>query len=316
MSRLPRYIDSLNKFVKDRSVLHKSNKDELVCEVNKSDIIVPIIFLTIMNSQNKKKNISAQGYYAATSVLLINTIVNMFDVDDVDKVKRNLADFIIYINKSLSQNLENTKHLISSVEMTYVLNLYNNFLNFDNLFSPIMIKQGEGHLYESNDIGKYYLADHANSKELISQFNKLLKVDDDSYNMYIDKKYSQLAEIAFCVSWVIGCGDLAQINKLKRLSRQFAIFYKISVDFGNIERDLKIVSDSNNKSKNYVINYGIKKSYDNFLKYKQKFIEGCMVLDIFSTTIREILNYIDIKVDNVIDNSNPDLKSNFTPSSL
>jgi hypothetical protein len=315
MSRLPRYIDSLNKFIKDRSCLTKCIDSSLIKEVEKSDIILSIIFLTIMNSQNKKKQISAQGYYAATSILLLTTILNLSEQQDKTKYNMHIKDLLIYINKSISQNLENTKHLISSNEMSFILNLYSNYLDNDNLLNLSDIKESDSNtqLCLINDVGKLYIQNHKNGQELAKLHAKLLKVDDSSYTLYIDKKYGTLSEIAFCASWAIGCGNMTDIPKLKRLSKQFAYMYKISLDFENLEKDLLAINDTNNKSKNYVINNGIQASNDDFLKHKQKFIENCMLLDIFSNTIREILNYIEKKMDVMIDNTTPDLKSNFTP---
>lgn len=316
MSRLPRYIDSLNKFVKDRSMLHKYGKTALISEVCKSEVILSILFLTIMNSQNKKKNISAQGYYISTSILLMNTIVQFLEVRDITKFNTHILDSILCINKSLAQNLDNTKHLISASDISSILSSFNNYICYDNLLEIPNIKPHTDGTYlgDDSDIKKYYISCHSNSEILLEKYSHLLKLDHDNFMAYIDKKYGQLSEITFGTSWIIGCGEASQLGKVKRLSKVFSIVYKLFIDFCNIDRDLMLASEINNKSINYVINFGIKKATEDFLLYKQKFIEGCMINGIFGTTIREIINHIDNKVDSVIDNTNPDLKSNFTPS--
>ena len=43
---------------------------------------------------------------------------------------------------------------------------------------------------------------------------------------------------------------------------------------------------------------------------KQKFIEECLKKDMYTDTIKEIISNIEIKVDNIIDETSPDLKSN------
>lgn len=320
MSRLPRYIDSLNKFVKERSCISKiySNIEQnntvdpedlqIITKINDSEVILPILFLTIMNSQNKKQKITAQGYYASTSILFLSTIINFMENKEILK-QNTLRDLIMYTNKSIIQNLDNTKHLISGSDMVYILNMYSAQLSKENLLSDIVLQSNNLPLI--SDISKLFIENHEKSDLLKQNYSKIIQVTKDSYDQYIDKKYGVLCEIAFCTSWIIGCGPSSDILKIKRLSKQFSIIYKICMDFENLENDLLNISP-NHKSKNYVINFGIQESCDVYLGHKQKFIENCMLLKIYSSTIKEILNYIQKKVDYVLDQTTPDLKSNFT----
>jgi hypothetical protein len=63
---------------------------------------------------------------------------------------------------------------------------------------------------------------------------------------------------------------------------------------------------------NYVVNYGLHHSYDLFMKHKQKFLESCMLLDTYTMTIKEIIHYIESEVEQIIDQTSPDLKSNMS----
>lgn len=320
MSRLPRYIDSLNKFVKERSCISKIYSNisqnvvvdpedlQIVTKVNDSETILPILFLTIMNSQNKKQKITAQGYYASTSILFLSVII--YFIENKENVKQNtIRDLIMYINKSIIQNLDNTKHLITGSDMVYILNMYSTQLSKDNLLSEIVLQSNNLPLV--SDILKLFIENHENNIILKQNYAKIIQVTKASYDDYIDKKYGVLCEIAFCTSWIIGCGPSTDILKIKRLSKQFSIIYKICIDFENLEKDLLNILP-NHKSKNFVINFGIQESCDIYLKHKQKFIENCMLLKIYSSTIKEILNYVQKKVDTVLDQTTPDLKSNFT----
>jgi hypothetical protein len=45
---------------------------------------------------------------------------------------------------------------------------------------------------------------------------------------------------------------------------------------------------------------------------KERFIQDSMNLDIFTCTIKEIIDGIENKVDEIIDQTSPDIKSNMT----
>jgi hypothetical protein len=77
----------------------------------------------------------------------------------------------------------------------------------------------------------------------------------------------------------------------------------------NIEHDLAKL-DVTGSTDNHIINYGIHESYELFMNNKQKFIEECLKKDMLTDTIKEIISSIEIKVDSVIDETSPDLKSN------
>ena len=63
-----------------------------------------------------------------------------------------------------------------------------------------------------------------------------------------------------------------------------------------------------------MINYGIQQAYEVFMNNKNLFIEECLTLDIYTGTIKEIIYYIERKVDQMIELTKPDLNSNFTNS--
>ena len=50
------------------------------------------------------------------------------------------------------------------------------------------------------------------------------------------------------------------------------------------------------------------------MESKQKFIEVAMLLDIYTTTIKEIVNNIEARVDEIIDETSPDIKSCYSTS--
>ena len=81
--------------------------------------------------------------------------------------------------------------------------------------------------------------------------------------------------------------------------------------FENLDHD---ISSAKDYSDNYIINYGLNEAYELFLDSKQKFIEESMLHDLYTNTIKEVIDLIELSVDTVIDNTSPDLKSNYSNS--
>ncbi len=321
MSRLNRYKESLNKFVRDRSCLKDINSffPEEICdtikeELNNTDTILSILFLTIMNNQNKKNNISLQGYYIASSILFGNIILNIMESKQIPPniYPIVLNFFILSSGKSLAQNIEMVKNAQAINGDTAIKMCNSSFkifydnMNYNNILS--------NHTFDTTDktcngdLLKWYIKKH---EELKDNFEDFKQAEHESYITHINKKLGSLCEMGLVIAWIIGGGSDRDIKSVKKLAKSFTMIYKLSEDFNNIDKDVKI---GGNRTYNYVINYGLQDSYELFMYNKEKFIEQCMTLDIFSNTVREIVNHIEKKIDIVIDQTSPDLKSNFSSS--
>lgn len=324
MSRLARYRDSLYKFIKDRSCLLESNnipnasyESILYNKIKNHDLMIPILFLTIMNSQNKKNQITLQGYYGASAIEFLYIILDLIDKKDEFINTHGHQTYHILINyltlcsyRSICQNLESIKSFVKDESVAnifiQVLNIYNNTIAYSNLIHDYKFEISSDK--PNNDLIKWYLKDEPELKE---KFTTLQKIKLESYQEYLNKKMGSLCELAMTVGWLMGCGstNAKELQKVKKASKYFAIIYKLSLDFNNIDEDIK---NSTGVSTNFVVNYGLQESYELFMYNKQKFIEEAMVLDIYTATIKEIINWIENKVDEVIDETSPDLKSNMS----
>jgi hypothetical protein len=334
MSRLVKYKESLNKFIKDRSCLFDNtiNSDQtinniLYNELKNCDLTLSILLLTIMNSQNKKNQISLQGYYAASTIQYIHLLLNIMEkkTEYITKYGHEVYSKLINIillgsNKSLCQNLDSIKNIINndiviSKIYTNILNVYHEEINYECILNDYAFDITTKKC--NNDIVKWYIKDNDKYKE---QFSKFVQINRESFNNYINKKIGSLCELTFCIGWYIGCGDEKNINTIKKISKYFTMLLKLSYDFKNLDKDIMSNSllteeKSNNITINYVLNYGLQDSYELFMYNKQKFIEECMMQDIYTNTIKEIMNFIEKDVDDIIDQTSPDLKSNFTQTS-
>ena len=92
MSRLGRYKESLNRFINDRSCLFDEDRipnakieSIIYNKVKNSDLLLSIMFLTIMNNQNKKNSKSIQGYYAASSIQILQILLQVIENKDFFK---------------------------------------------------------------------------------------------------------------------------------------------------------------------------------------------------------------------------------------
>ena len=260
-----------------------------------------------------------QGYYIAACIEFLNVsldaiankndIITKFNNESYIKMNSNLY---YSANKSLQQNLESIKNAYQNNYQNFVnvilgsLGLYNNTLKIVNSFNDF--KMNVTNKSCNQNIIKWYLK---NDNELTEKFKTFKQVSKDSLNEYIDKKYVSMCELSVSLGWIIGGGDNKELPKLKKISRYFALMYKIAKDFENLSDDIK---NSTNYTTNYVLNFGLQDGYEIFLNNKQKFIEESMMDDIYTNTIKEIIDTIEANVDMIIDQTSPDLKSTYSSS--
>ena len=317
MSRLCRYKESLHRFIKDRSCLFNkesmpnANIESIIYNrVTESDLLLPIMLLTIMNNQNKKNSKTIQGYYAASSIQIVQIILDIIENEESTNIYNATKEYLLVTGiQSLSQNLETVKDNfdgdLASDIIINSLKIYHDKVSYSNILQECKFEIDTRK--PCNDLKNWYIKD---DDSLIGHFNKLKTVTQKSFKEYIEKKIGSLCELAFQIGWVIGCGTQKDIKKINKIAKSFCYIYKLSHDFENLESDIRNAKDG--ITKNFVINCGLQNSYEIFMENKHKFIEYAMTLDIFTTTIKEIMNYIEAKVDTVIEETSPDLKSNYS----
>lgn len=324
MSRIQKYKESLHKFIKDKSCLMEDIEENnielnnyIYSKIKDNDMIFSILLLTVMNNQNKKNHISMQGYYIASSIEFFNIslqiienkndIIAQFGNDNYIKMTNNL---FIHANKSLQQNIESIKNTYQNQPQNLVNIIINSLITFNSTLKIInsfndfkfnLTNKG----CNSNIISWYLKTD----TELINKFKTFKQVSKESLQEYIEKKYISLCDLAIVLGWIIGSGDIKEIHKIKKSAKYFAIMYKISKDFENLADDIK---NSEKYTSNYVLNFGLQDGYEVFLNNKEKFIEESMLEDVYTNTIKEIIDTIEANVDMIIDQTSPDLKSSYS----
>ena len=331
MSRIYKYQQIIKRFIINKSTLNKdinndNNLDDNIIKhikqevnvlVNNSNMILPILFLTIMGCQNRKNNITIQGFYVASGIEYLIWICNYLKNNNDNEEYLYLKNIIIYmlstnIYKSIELNIDTLSRAVEKDKFSKLYSKIKSIIN-DKIKIPFInwskIKYISDEKKKNLDIYRYYLKDKI---ELTKKFNKLKIIKKKDIIKIIINDIGYISGISFVLGWLFGCGDIKMSEKARNCGITFGILYTIANDFENIKVDIE--KAKNNVTINYVVNNGLHKSYENYLDYKQKFITICLTLDIYTSTVKEIIELIDKKVDKAINNTYPDLKSDASSS--
>jgi len=330
MNRYFSYKKSLQKYINKRSCLKSYfNSTEEPTEmyeyimslINDDTFVIPIIFLTIVNSQNKKYNISMQSYYSASAIMFY-CVISKFINQEKQMIKKfgnkifyeTINNLVSCATYSINQNMK----IIKTNNHKNILDMYINLMhihcrlvNTNYLLKTIDLSDiqdlslGLGINTKNNDLVKWY------TRDISEQIHNFKEIKDEDYNDYINKTIGSLLELSFTMGWIQGGGKLNEINSIKNISRYFAMMYKISIDFENLENDLEV---TNAISHNYIINYGIQNSYNTYIENKYQFIEKCMNEEIYTNTMQEMVFLVDKIITQQINNISPDIMSSMSNS--
>ena len=305
MSRISRYKESIEKFFKTKSFINDidiSYKNQIIELSTQTDYFVSIILLTVMNNISKKHNLSLHAYFMASGVealYMYNNIVdnkifygNTIGTPLVDNLK-----MIIYNNiyRSLSQNIDSISSHIKT-EKLIKINTYSTKYITTNLEILMSHIQPPLNVWVNNDVIKFKSFDQTKLNKIMS----LKCYSHDELLSYIDKNLGSICKIALVSGWLLGNGDEKNVIGLEKLSICMARMFKIAYDYYNLINDLNKCVDF---TYNSVISLGFQTTFSIFQDNRAKFIEGCMVLDIYTNTVKEIIDVLESRMDLSIDNT-------------
>jgi hypothetical protein len=311
----------MSKFIKNKSYLNELDNNEkknIFDKIKISEYFLAIISLTILNSQCKKKNISIHGYY-------IGTIIELLIIMNREK------NYMLYslINITLSQQTEYLNNYLNKEKLikmntqavkiinTRIMDIIGNYnFKLDNYF-------------KRTDILKHNFGD--NNDLIKNKIKNLKQIERLELENYILKTFGNICIISVYFAWIYGNGNSNRlsaniggesqllnkssnknIDLIEELGINISFLYKISYDYENLEKD---IIEADMYSTNYVLNIGIQESFEKFMESKNRIIEICMKLDIYSNTMKEIIDLFENKLDIFIDKTDKDLKSLYTLSS-
>jgi len=322
MSRIFRYQESINRFIKKKSCINNLDnniKTNMLNIINDNNHVNSIILLTVLGTQGFKSGKPLHGYYMAAGIEIMEIIANITDnrlFFDKKYGKQNI-DQLLYgvigsINICLSQNIESIQQNINKDELINVFSisvkLIGNKLNYLLLSDTV---KTDGYITKS-DIIKFHFSKF-DSKNVSNKLKKIKQANKKSLMDFIQRKYGVVCELSLVLGWLLGGGNKKMVKKLEKMGKYLAIMIKSSRDFVNLESDLEIAKDSTN---NMIINLGFQNTFELFMDNKQKFIEGCIVMDIYTNTVKEVIDLMESKIDTIIDQSSPDMKSHYTLESI
>jgi len=316
MSRISRYQDGILRYIKTKSIFAEMmEKDETFLHfITTNNHMTSILLLTILNGQFKKKKNDRikthHGYYVASGIDVLSLIVDIFDnltfyneKYGEEKIKTYISTLIEKVYFCLTTGLDSMEE--DMTDDATLKNIYEHVtvyaktqLSFINdkekLEGTEKVKKTDVTTFKFDDI------------ETLTKYKKLKRIDRDKLMEFIDKKYGALCRCSFVISWMLGLGDDKDIKLLEELGKYFGIMLKIVRDMENLENDInnaKIIST------NFIVNYGIYESVVLFFDNKTEFIRGCMKLKIFSDTVKEIIDYLESKIDIGVNKAQIDMKS-------
>jgi len=319
MSRISRYQESIEKFIKNKNKIENFKPDtikHIKQMLDDSDQLCGIVLSTILNYNTKKTKYKSHGYYLAFAVNLILIYLKILENKSNNTIDNNIMDLILMdlltniyglINDSCGTLKQDTPEKYEEIVkiILYSNNYFNkhisNILDFSSkLNTKKMIK---------SDI--LNIKDISENKILVDKLSKMVKLDIVDMKTYIYSKYGTLGKIIFMLGWVLGGGLLNpdNIKKLESMGEKFGVIYKLCRDFQNIVSDLKTCSKM---SYNMLINCGINESFILFMNTKTEFIEESMALNLYTHTTKEVIDSLEKNIDNCLEKSNIDMKSSYS----
>jgi hypothetical protein len=209
-------------------------------------------------------------------------------------------------------NLENIKVQPKHEEMlNKILNFINSYIS--NKLYEITKKYDfvtQKKVQKTDIISIKYL-----DKQVINKYKNLYKVEHNNLIEYVKNTYGNIGDIVFVIGWAIGGGDRKKelLKTLQTIGDRFGLLYKLCKDFEKIEQDINSSSKYNlNYNLNFVVNEGVQESFILFMEIKTQLIEECLNLNIYTHTLKEVLDELEKNVDICLQSSNIDLKSTYS----
>jgi len=306
MNRIQKYQDSIDRFFKNKSYLtHLNNSKE--CEaitdsIKKNNFLVTILLLTITNNINKKNKIHQHGYYIGSSMELLFLLSRNREKENIFNLEKNLLIKINSLaNILLIQNLELSSVVLSKEKL---LKNYNSSIKLLN--TEIISVLDEKINYNENKKVSDEIINYnfKNSESVKKQLKRINQINKEELIKYIEKKYCSIIELAVVFTWNLAGGNENLVKFIQKIGYYFGFLTKIFFDILEIESDINMENDKKYTT-NILINFGIQETFELFMNYKKKFIELTMKLDLFSNTIKELIDFLEDIFDGFIEKTTP-----------
>jgi len=315
MSRINSYRDNLTKNLNKILINVNPKTKDLICEsLKKYNFIIPIITLSTLNIFNKKYKHDIHGYYLALIICLLEVLcLNPTISKDIEIEINNLIDDLISSNSSIiKMNIEKEsdvyqylmskmngkqKEIVNPKDFTETINKIsyeiNGYKKIINNIPKFTFVRNTLHTVNYNFI----------NEEMKTKLKNLKKIQPNEIINYVKESFCSLCRLSIVLSSLIGTDDY-DLVKYEKLGKFLGLFIHLGYDFINYETDIE---KATLYSDNLIINLGIQKSFELFNKSKEKLVEKCLSNNLYSSTIKDIINNISKNVNEFIERSNVSL---------
>jgi hypothetical protein len=319
MSRISRYQESIEKFIKNKNIINKFKTEtvEIIKPLfEKSDHLCGIILSTILNHNSRKTNFKSHGYYLAAGINLLLILLHIKErresydqLHGKNKIDNCLNELLIKVYDLLNESCETVKHVTRVDEVNKIIIFCNTYFN-SKILDIININKDV-------ELTKMVKSDLLNIKnisintELKTSLSKMQKIEEKYINNYIKLKYGNIGKIVMVVGWALGGGiiDNTKLELLEGIGSKLGIIYKICKDFEQLIPNIK---EQNKFTFNTVINLGIHETFTLFMENKTQFIEESLELDIYTHTTKEVIDILEKNIDKCLEEANIDMKSSYS----
>lgn len=137
------------------------------------------------------------------------------------------------------------------------------------------------------------------------------KYEHKDFIEYIKNKYGNLGKMIIVLSWIMGGGNIDKktLQIIEGIGEKFGLIYKVCTDFENIISDIK---NADNITNNTIVNIGVQESFELFMELKSSFYEESLKLEIYTHTMKEVIDELELKMDKCIENCKVDMKSTYS----
>lgn len=312
-NRIGKYQNSIDNFLKSKFQINHIKQEEteiIIREIKKNHYLLAIFLLTLSNNIKKNK-IHQHGYYIGSSIELILLIARFQEKENLFKLNnKELLKIVSLINIFHANHLEQSTQLLSkdkslksyntSIKQinTKIINLLNsNTYEVDNLMDFIK-SDIFNYKFDNSKIDKY--------KNLIRNSKKIKQED---LIKYVETKYCNIIELGCLLTWVSAGGAENNNLNIQKMGKYFGFLLKLYFDILELEHDIE--NNNNKYFTNIVVNLGIQNTFEYFITYKKKLTEVAIKLGLFNNIIREIIEYIENKLDIFIENTILDMREEY-----
>ena len=340
MSRISRYQESIESFIKKKNIdtylsnTYLSNIDNKLDLIGKTqgvlgntilenhlfkfDHLCGIIVSTIFNHNAKKTNYKGHGYFLAICIDILLIIVKLksnYEYKEKYGLKLDtiIFDLTIATYRLLTDNISTIKNPNKYEEINKIIIFSLQFYNqhIFSICSPTEIIATKK-MIKSDLLNLKYINPQTNLYKKLIEMNKY---DKEDIIKYCEQTYCNIGKIIMVLGWGLGGGtlnDKSIYNSLNSIGYKLGLIYAISNDFDTIEKDILYVDPKTKSSKNLIINLGIQEAFVLYMETKSLFIEECMKLNLYTNTLKEVVDLFEEKVDKCLEQSTVDMKSTYS----